>query len=320
MLKGIFTVLLGFALFLPQAQAAGFPTKPVQLVIPYAPGGGSDITARIIADAMKDILPQPVVVSNMPGAGGLTGTSFVLNARPDGYTILWEHPTLALTPAISNMPFRWSSFDLLCAGAGGDMVMVVGKNSSWKSAGDIFGAIKASPGKIRVALPVNGLQHVLFLDMINKLGGGMKFLAVHGSGDKPRLTSLMGDNCDVTLCALGPAMPYIQSGDIKPVALISEKRNPLLPNTPTLKEAGIDVAYEYYYTVFLPKGVPDQVKKTLYDAFEKASKKPEVKEQLTKLVFNPEFVDTGKGKKIWQAYADRFEAIIKQENLNQPQK
>ena len=177
--------------YTPAAQAANFPTKAIQLVVPYNPGGGSDITARIFADAMKDILPQPVVVSNITGATGLTGAAHVLSARPDGYTVLWEHTSLALTPMISNAAFRWTDYDLLCIAAISENVLVVRNDSPWKSVEDVTRAIKKDPGKIRFAAAANGVSHFLYLAYAEAVGG-LDAMIVPMTGDKTRIVAILG--------------------------------------------------------------------------------------------------------------------------------
>ena len=306
-------VALIFSLACSAQAAPRFPSKPIQLVVPYAPGGGSDISARIFADAMKDILPQPVVVSNVTGAGGLTGAAHVLNSRPDGHTVFWEHASLILNPLLSEVPFRWTDFAFICIGAKADNVLVVKKDSPWNSVKDVVEAIRSNPGKIRYSCA--GTSQFSYLDLVLAAGGGLEALVIPMAGDKPRIVSLLGDNCDVTTVSLSSADPYVQSGDIKMLGVLSERRSAFAPDLPTCQEQGYDVVYEFLYGVHVPAKVPADVQKALFDAFKKAADKPETKEALSKVFVEPYFKDAEEGKKLWKASEDNFLRTGKAFNL-----
>jgi tripartite-type tricarboxylate transporter receptor subunit TctC len=250
-----------------------------------------------------------VVVSNLPGATGLTGSAHVLNSRPDGYTFLWEHYSLALTPLISNAPFRWTDFDILCSGALSETVMVVSKDSPWNSVDDLVKAIRAEPGKYRFSVAMGGTPHFVFLQFAES-AGGLDAIMVPLSGDKARITSLLGDNSDASICALSAAIPYIKSGDLKALALANLERSAFLPDLPTFKDLGYTGYYDYLYTVFLPRNVPAQVKDILKDAFKKASEKPETIAALQSNVVTPKFLDTEDARKAWEAQAEEFERVM----------
>jgi tripartite-type tricarboxylate transporter receptor subunit TctC len=263
---------------------------------------------------MKNILPQPVVVSNLPGATGLTGSAQVLNSRPDGYIFLWEHYSLALTPLISNAPFRWTDFDILLAGALSETVLIVGKDSPWNSVSDVVKSIKAEPGKYRFSVAMGGTPHFVYLQFA-EAAGGFDTIVVPLSGDKARITSLLGGNSDISICALSAAIPYIKSGDLKALALANQERSVFLPDLVTLKELGYNVWYDYLYTVFLPKNVPIEVKQKLKDAFKKASEKPEVIAALRENVVIPKFLDTNEARNAWEKQAKEFERVMRKANL-----
>lgn len=311
MRRGLFPIVFGLLCFAfaSPVPAADFPIKPIQLVIPYNPGGGSDITARIFADAMKNFLPQPVVVSNLPGATGLTGSAHVLNSRPDGYTLLWEHYSLGLTPMISDASFRWTDFDTLCTGAMSESVMVVRKDSPWNSVDDVVKAIKSNPGKVRYSVAFGGTPHFVFLQLADVVGG-LDVILVPLSGDKARIVSLLGNNSDVSVTALSAAAPYIDSGDLKVVALANKKRSTFYPDFPTLRELGLNVDYDYVYTVFLPKGVPEETRKILKDAFRKAAELPETQAKLKAVTAVSFYNDSAESTRLWQEQAAEFFRVM----------
>ncbi len=291
MLKHCFLALLCFLLATP-AFAEKFPEKPIQVIVPWNPGGSSDISARIIGDKLQKNLSQPFVISNVTGALGLNGARQVWKARPDGYTLLWEHPgNLAVAPMVTKGNFTWKDMDPICTVVSSDMAMIVPKNSQFKNAKEVFDYIKANPGKVRWGLSLNGVSHFAYLAMINSLGD-LDAKLIPTSGDKDRVVSLLGGNTDVTCVSYAAAKPYIDSGDIKLLAMVNSNRSDLAPEVPTLKEQGVNAAYDYRVSVFAPKDTPADVKKTLSEAFKKTLNDPDTQETLKKQMFHPDYRDT----------------------------
>jgi len=284
-------------------QAADFPSKPIQVVVPWNPGGGSDISARILGEGMKDILPQPLVVSNISGAMGLNGALQVLKSRPDGHTIIWEHPgNLAVSPTLAKSPFSWKDFDMVCMVAKSDSALVVNKKSPFNSAKEAFDYIKANPGKIRWSLAINGVSHFSYLAISESLGG-LDAIVIPSPGDKNRIVSLLGDNSDITMVGYAAAEPYIKSGDLKLLAMVNTERSPYAPNVPTLMEQGINASYDYAYSVLVAKGTPEPAKKALAAAFKKASNDPKIVETLRAQCVTPYFKDAAEATRLWDELA-----------------
>jgi tripartite-type tricarboxylate transporter receptor subunit TctC len=314
----VIALILGFVLnfsFLTFADAAGYPEKSVQVVVPWKPGGGSDISARIVCEAMKGILGQAFIISNIDGAAGLNGASTVNRARPDGYSLLWEHPgNLTVAPLITKAPYTWKDFKLVCAVGHSDIVLVARANSQWKDSSDAVKEIKANPKKIRWSMALNAVSHLTFLSIADAVGG-LDVTAIPAQGDKGRIVSILGNNSDISTVGYAAAEPYVRSGDLKILGMATQERSVFAQNIPTLKEQGINAGSIYLYTVFAPKDTPDTITKILEQAFAKALADPEIKKSLAAQSVQVNFMRPDAAGKYWQAEADLYERLAKANNL-----
>jgi len=316
MRNGLILIILAIAcLASVPAFAEGYPDKPIQVVVPWKPGGGSDISARIIGDQMKDVLPAPLVVSNIDGAAGLNGALQVYKARPDGYTVLWEHPgNLAVAPMVTKAAFSWKDFEPVAIGAKGDTALIVRGDSPFKTAKEALDAIKADPGKYRWCLALNAVSHFTFLNISHALGG-LKATFIPANGDKGRIVSLLGGNSDITTVGYASVVPYLESGDLRILAMVNTERSAFAPDIPTLKEQGVDASYDFLYTVFAPKGTPQEDIQTLTGAFQKTLAKPETIEALKKQSLTPFYRNPEETRALWQAESDLYENLAKENGL-----
>lgn len=307
-------IVLGLA---ATAWAGSYPEKPIQVVVPWKPGGGSDISARIIADHLKGILPQPLVITNIDGAAGLNGALQVYQSRPDGYTILWEHPgNLTVAPMVTKANYSWKDFTPVCVAAKGDTALVVRKDSPWKTPAEAFAAIKAEPGKVRWVMGLNAVSHFTFL-AISEAVGGLKPMIIPAGSDKNRIVSLLSNNSDISTVGYAAAEPYVKSGDIKILAMVNNERSPFAPDVATLKEQGVNASYDFLYSVFAPKGTPQEVVNTLEAAFKQVLAAPETQKLLREQAIEPYFRDHNEMTKIWSDEAALYERLAKQNNLIQ---
>jgi tripartite-type tricarboxylate transporter receptor subunit TctC len=281
------------------AVAGDYPDKPMQVVVPWKPGGGSDISSRILSEAMQGILPEPMVVSNITGAMGLNAALRVLKSRPDGYTMIWEHPgNLAISPMLAHSPFTWRDFDPVCTVAKSDSALIVRKDSPFNTAKQALNYIKAHPGKVRWSLAINGVSNFTYLAISESLGG-IDATVIPSPGDKNRIVSLLSNNSDITMVGYAAAAPYVKSGDLKILAMVNTERSPFAPTIPTLMEQGINASYDYVYSVLVAKGTPDSVKQKLAAAFKKAVSRPKTVQALRAQCLAPYFNDAAKTAKIW---------------------
>lgn len=240
-----------------QAQA-GFPNKPVKLVVTYPPGGTVDAVARILGPKLSQIWGQPVVIDNRAGGGGIIGAQAVLAAPADGYTLMVDASNHAQNPALKKrMPF-----DTLKAFAPVSLmlkvpnVLVVNPGFPVRSAKELIAHVKANPGKVDYASSGNGsAQHLAAELFALKTGAKMTHVAYRGGG--PAMVDVMAGTVPVFFASLASSLPYIQGGKLVPVAVAGQRRSPVLPDTPTFTEAGVPGVDVYEWNaLFAPAGMP----------------------------------------------------------------
>lgn len=312
----LLVLLAGLAL---PAFAGTYPEKPIQLVVPFPPGGGSDVSARIAAEYVNKYLPQPLVVTNISGGTGSVGAAHVLKSKPDGYTLFWEHPTMSVQTACKVVDHSFRDFDIVCVAVRSTFLVVANKRLPVHNAPELFAYMAAHPKQVRWPMSFGAMSHFGYLYAADAVPGGDKLepKIVSNTGDKERVVALIGDNADATSSSISAVLPYVKSGDVLALGVMSDKRSPFLPTVPTLKEQGIDAVYDQIFTVFGPKGMPEEVKKTVAEAFQKGLADPACKEALAKQCCEPSFVPAAEAAKLWQAQEDINIKLVKKYNLIQ---
>jgi len=255
--------------------AQDFPTKPIQLVVPFKPGGGSDLSARIFAKHASKYLPQQVIVQNIDGARGRTAELEVKRARPDGYVLLWQHQNLHMAFATGRSKYDHTAFEPVADTVQSDNALIVAKATPYKTPAELNKAAKEKPGTIRWGAAINGFSHFAMLTYLDAAKLSDKDFHIIGmSGDKDRIVAMMQGNLDAAIVALSAARPYMDSGDVRLLGTLNEKRSKAYPSLPTLKEQGIDAVFAFDYMTFAPKGTPADRIKIITDAWLKAANDP----------------------------------------------
>jgi tripartite-type tricarboxylate transporter receptor subunit TctC len=272
------------------AQGEAYPTRPVRLIVPYAPGGNVDITARTISPGMTAFLGQTIVVDNRPGAGGNLGVNLVAHAAPDGYTLLMgSSGPLSINPVI----FKDIQYDSLKDFAPIStvhvvaLVFVVNQKSPLSTIQELIARMKANPGKVTIATAGAGTTNHFAMELFASMTGTQP-LHVPYKGSGPALTELLGGQVDAVVDQLTASMGYIKDGRLKVLAITSSQRSPALPNVPTLEESGLK-GYEAstYIGVLAPASTPGPVVKRLNEAIRKVMSSPDVVEKLRGLGTEP---------------------------------
>lgn len=281
---------LGLALGRYAHAQAGWPNKPVRIVVPFAAGGTTDILARAIAPELQRVFGQPFVVDNKPGAGGNNGAAEVAKAAGDGYTLLMGTVgTHAINPSLyPKMPYdHVKDFAPVTLVAGVPNVVVMNPASAEKykvnTLVDLIRAAKANPGKLNVASSGNGTSIHLAAELFKSLTGTfMLHLPYRGSG--PALIDLMAGNVDLMFDNLPSAMPHIKSGKLKALAVTSGVRSTALPDLPTVAEAGGSLLRNYeassWFGLLAPAGTPADIVSRVQQETAKAMATPAIKERL----------------------------------------
>jgi|LSQX01.1.fsa_nt_gb tripartite-type tricarboxylate transporter receptor subunit TctC len=295
------------------ALAAEFPVKPIQLVVPFKPGGGSDVTARIVAEYMKPYLKQPVIVTNIDGAQGRTGEIHVQKAKPDGYTLLWQHQTLHMAYACKRSDYTWEAFTPVVNGVKAYSAVVVTGDSPFKTMSDLIDYMKANPKKVRWGAAPNGTSHFALLSIMAETGIEPHIIPM--SGDKDRIISMLGGMMEASAITISSAAPYLASGDLRVLGVMAEERSSLYPEYPTLMEQGINAINRFDYTVFAPAGLPEDVKKILADAFRKALSDPKCIEELGKQWTEPAYLEPAETMELLKKDFRVFNELAEKFNL-----
>jgi len=243
-----------------------YPTKPIRLIVPYPPGGGTDLSARIVADALGRRLGQQVVVENRPGATGAIGSSFVVKAAPDGYTLLWNSTdSIILVPALrEHSPYKVpDDFSFIARFAENGMVLAINASLPVKTLPEFIDYAKAHPGELHFgSTGIGGSVHMGTL-LFEKFSG-TQMIHVPYPGVAPLLVDLLGGRIEFGLITPITIAPYVNSDKIRMLAITSQARHPLLPDIQTLKEAGLpEATTTVWYGLFGPANLPAPVMERL---------------------------------------------------------
>ena len=270
------------------AQAQTWPSKPVTLVVPFPPGGSTDSIARAIAPKLTAAYGQQFVVDNKPGATGTIGAVYVKRAAPDGYTFLVTSlgPLVIVPHLIKPMQYdALKDFDLITVAVHAPNVLVVPAASPHKSLADVIAYHKKNPGKMSFASAGNGSSDHLTAELF-WLQTGTTGLHVPYKGGAPALSDLLGGQVDASFVNINTAMPQIKSGKLRALAITSAKRSELLPDVPTLTEAGVKGVDVYSWQAIVgPKGLPADVRDKMHAGIVAALNDPAIKQQFTSIGF-----------------------------------
>ncbi|MEQ6436562.1 tripartite tricarboxylate transporter substrate binding protein [Comamonas sp. w2-DMI] len=273
---------LGLASLGPGARAAGFPQRPLTVIVPYAPAGGVDIVARLVAASMSDALGQPVVVDNKPGGGTNIGMGAVARATPDGYTLLAASNTLTTNKALYAKLSFDPATDLIPVGriAEAPLVVVVNARSPYRTLADLVAAGKARPGGLSYGTAgVGSSGHMASAQLEHTA----RFEAVHVpyKGGSMAVTDLLGGRLD--FMAINPleVAGHVNNGTLRALAVLNKDGSRLLPRVPTARSQGVDVQATVWWGLVAPRGTPAPVIQTLNDALNKSLATPAVTQTLS---------------------------------------
>lgn len=270
------------------AQAApAFPRKALRIVVPNAPGGAADITARTIAQAISGPLGQAVVIENKVGAGGVAAGEVVARAEPDGHTMLLVSSGTAVSEALfKQLPFETlKDFAPVSLLATFNLALFAADNSRFKTLADVLAFARANPGKLNVGTPQVGTTQNLAAELF-KATAGIDFQVVPFNGTPPVINALRGGQIDLGVDILGPLMGQIQAKALRPIAVLGDRRETLLPDVPTAREAGGPLAQfnaTSWNGLSVPAKTPAPVVARLNAVVTAALQTPEVKAKLAEL-------------------------------------
>ncbi len=301
-------LLLSF-LLAPLVQGA-FPEKPIKFIVPTNAGGGIDAQARILQRAIGDqnLLPEKVVVVNIPGGGGVVGTGKVKSAKPDGYTIGLWNAGLVTSRVMGISKFDHTDFEIIGMTGYTELGLAVKNDSSIKTVSDLVQRANVKPGTLKFSTDIGTPVH--FIPLMFADEADIEFRFVQTGGGSKRLASIMGGHTEVSLFSTLAMLTFAEAG-LRPLLVFSEDRNELLPNVMTSKEGGVDVVLTEPRFWIAPKGTPEDRLKVLRDALMEAMALPTVHEDFASQGIVPVFADADQVTKELDTLLEKIGPLIK---------
>ncbi len=265
-------------------DGGAWPTRTIQIVVPYTPGTGADILARILGPKLAERWKVGVVTDNRAGASGNIGTDFVAKSAPDGYTLLCTATSFGTNPAVNRkLPFDpVNGFAPVILLATSSVAVIVTSGLPAKSMREFLELARSQPGKLYYSSPGNGGPQHLAMELL-KLDTRIDLVHVPYKGSGGALADLVGGHVQAMIVSLQTAAPYVQSGKLRMLSVMSAQRSPAFPDVPTLRELGLpDLEVDTWYGMFAPAGTPGAVVARLNAELNPLLKQPEVRELLAK--------------------------------------
>ena len=306
MLRIAFASLLAglLALLAPSAATAGYPEKPIRLLVPFAPGGGTDLLCRALQDKMDRALGVSVIIDNRAGAGGTIGVTLAARAVPDGYTFLVTSASYTFAPSLyKNLSYdAIKDFKPLSMLTTQPLILGVHPSIPVRSVKELIALAKARPGKLNYASGGNGTNFHVAAELF-KHQTGTQIAHVPYKGGGPALASVLGGETDITIASLGAALPHVNSGRVRVLAITSAERSSLMPHIPTVAESGVrDYVFTSWVGALVPAATPPAIVATLNSIVVKAVRSPEVANRLV-----------SDGTQIIGSSPEQFAALIRSE-------
>jgi len=304
-----FLILLGLFAGVSTLQAETYPNRSVQFILPGTPGSIIDITGRVLAEDLGKILGAQFVPMNKPGAGFTLGTDFVVRSKKDGYTLSYtNNPAIVYSRVLSpdTVPYNPDKdLDPLGLHLFFPHALAVQASAPWKTFGELIDYAKKNPDQVRCSTPGIGTTTHFHLEILQSLTGA-KFNHVPFKSGEAVITALLGGHVEMTFDAVSKIAPHVESGKMR--MLLVTMKSPTFPNIPTLRDLGYkqDLAVSWF-AMYGPMGMPEEVKKVLIPAIEKAAKNPESKARLEKLHFIIDYRSPAEQKKL---AAEEYETAL----------
>jgi tripartite-type tricarboxylate transporter receptor subunit TctC len=288
--------IIGAVAALPAlASAQGYPNRPVRLVVAFPPGGATDTMTRQITQELGEALGTSVVIENRPGGGSYIAWNHVAGSEPDGYTLLMAENAIGISQALYKRSLSTfdplTQYDAIASVAVSPLVMVATGTAPFDTVAELITQSRAAPHKFNYSSGgIGSVTHLTFEAF--KAATGTDIVHVPYKGGGPAMNDLIAGHVQLNLAAIQVGKGLVESGKIKGLAVTSAARSPVLPNVPTLAEAGVnitDVDMRFWFGMFAPKGIPDAVRAKLDKAVAATLANPKVKERLAKLDIEPDY-------------------------------
>ena len=321
LLRRQFLALAGCAmatpLVAPRARAQAYPSRPVRVLVPVAPGGANDTATRLVMQHLSEAMGQSFYVENQPGGGGNIGMGVAAKAQPEGYALLSAASSFMINPNLyAKIPFDpikdFAPVTLMCSTT---HVVVVHPSVPAKTIQELVALVKASPGKYNFASAGTGTPAHLAGELF-KASFGLDLTHVPFGGGGPAMTSVIGGHTPIGFSALSTGAPNIKAGSVRALALMSSKRSPLLPDVPTMAEAGAPgQEADVMVGILAPAATPREIVEALHRGIVKVIARADVKERMAALGLEP-VADTPEEFAVWiKAEIEKWGKVIRTANL-----
>ena len=313
-------VFAAFVLAKP-ATAAGYPERPVKVVVPFAAGGPTDVMARLVAQKLSDRLGRQFYIEDVAGAGGNIGTVNVARAAPDGYTILFASSSYVVNPSLyKNCPYDpYKDFEPVILAAVTPNILIVHPSVPAKTAKDLIELIKANPNKFTDASPGLGTTPDLAADLF-RATYKLDFAIAPYKGGGPAAQAVLANEVPMSFVAMTPTTQLVKTGKLRALAVTTKKRSTALPEVPTLAEAGVTgQESETMQGVFVPKGTPKEIVQKLHDEIAAIVSDPEMKAKMGPLGFEPDGGATAEFAAYIKAEVEKWRKVIADAKIPQIQ-
>lgn len=239
---------------IPESRGQEYPSKSIELIVPYNPGGRSDLVGRIVAERLEQVLKQKVIVVNKAGAGGVLGAKYVAQAKPDGYTIGFFSNGVVTSQYTVATPTNLKEYDPVAMVNQDPAALAVANKTGWKNAPDMVQHAQKNPGVVMMGVTPGASSHLFAAFFANSANIKVKYVPFKGGMEKD--VAVAGGHVDACMDAVGPFKPLADAGKLRILGITGAERNPLYREIPTLKEQGLDCVIGSWQGIFAPRGLP----------------------------------------------------------------
>lgn len=275
-----------------QSSASGYPSREIRFIVPFPPGGGNDILARMLGPKMAEGLGKPVVIDNRPGAGGNLGTDQAARSPADGYTIVIASNQVTINPGLGQkLPFDIErNFSPVALVASVPMLLVVHPSVPVNNVAELIALARTQPAKLNHATPGNGTPQHLAFELLNKLAK-IEVTHVPYKGTGPAVADLLGGQVQAAFATLASVAQHVRAGKLRAIAVAPAQRSPLMPDVPTVAESGVP-GYDVplWYSILAPAGTPAEAVERLAGELRRIVESPDTRDRMVSQGFQPGFV------------------------------
>lgn len=287
-----------------------FPSRPIEIIISFAPGGSTDLICREVAELAKKHVRQPMVVVNKPGGGGAVAAGYVFNSKPDGYTVGGVASAgVILRPLLYKVPYELSKFTPIVQVAIYPLALVVRKDAPWNSLQELLAYAKEHPGKIKFATTaLNDINHLIFEQVARR--NGVKWDCVPSTGEAPAMAMLLGGHIDF-FAGGSTWLPHIQAGSLKPLVTYGGRKK-FFPEIPTLQSLGYDFPSETGPIIIGPPEMPERIVKRLHGIFRQAMDEPRFEQAAKRINLQNEQRSSEELKQYMSSFYAKWSELIRE--------